>query len=76
MKESGFFEPIVQKGDGFEQESFLVEVRAIAGDSGSPVFLVTLFPQPDVSRQCLLTIVLFEINYRCYTRGKPQEYET
>ena len=39
-------EPIVQD-DGFEQESFLVEVRSIGGYSGSPVFLYVMPVIPD-----------------------------
>jgi hypothetical protein len=40
------YEPIVQD-DGFEQESFLVEVRSIGGYSGSPVFLYVMPVVPD-----------------------------
>lgn len=39
-------EPVVQD-DGFEQESFLLEVRSIGGFSGSPVFLYVMPVVPD-----------------------------
>jgi hypothetical protein len=32
-------EPVKQSGTGFDQESFLVEIRSIGGYSGSPVFV-------------------------------------
>jgi hypothetical protein len=32
-------EPVKQPGTGFDQESFLVEIRSIGGYSGSPVFV-------------------------------------